>query len=199
VTLLLADFRDRENFGPFLSRRGLNGSAVEIGTHRAHFTHAFLVRWNGRLLYCVDPYTTPPGYEGQADDLKRLWKTDGDRDKDYRHAKDKLSWLAPRYTFVRKCSHEAAPTFLNNSLDFVYLDGDHRRDMVRHDLLLWWPKVKSGGIIAGHDFICPGEPGGGWGKDIQMAVHDFTMGTGSDVYLVPETKAEPWSFYIEKP
>jgi predicted O-methyltransferase YrrM len=49
-------------------------------------------------------------------------------------------------------SVEAARHFQNGSLDFVFLDADHTYESVKADLAAWWPKVRPGGILAGHDF-----------------------------------------------
>lgn len=50
----------------------------------------------------------------------------------------------------------AAKLYEDNSLDFVFIDGDHRRENVLSDLNAWWPKVRPGGVLAGHDFDDPG-------------------------------------------
>lgn len=49
-------------------------------------------------------------------------------------------------------SWEFADKFDNCSVDFVFIDADHRYDSVRKDILSWFPKVRIGGIIAGHDY-----------------------------------------------
>lgn len=36
--------------------------------------------------------------------------------------------------------------------DFIFIDADHRYSSVRNDLLNWYPKLKKGGLICGHDF-----------------------------------------------
>jgi hypothetical protein len=46
----------------------------------------------------------------------------------------------------------AAKLFPDNSVDFVYIDAEHSREALLRDLRLWWPKVKPGGIIGGHDY-----------------------------------------------
>jgi len=53
---------------------------------------------------------------------------------------------------IKMKSEQAAPLFKDNSLDFVYIDGDHSYDAVMLDLILWGKKVKHGGIISGHDY-----------------------------------------------
>jgi hypothetical protein len=56
--------------------------------------------------------------------------------------------------FLRMTSEEGSKT-LPNDLDFVYLDGDHSAEAVLNDIRLWYPKVKVGGLLGGHDAIEP--------------------------------------------
>lgn len=42
--------------------------------------------------------------------------------------------------------------FGDGDLDLVFIDADHFYMSVKADLAAWWPKVKSGGIFAGHDY-----------------------------------------------
>lgn len=52
-----------------------------------------------------------------------------------------------------KCSSvEAAKHYPDNSLDAVFIDADHTYEAVLADIQAWYPKVKVGGIITGHDF-----------------------------------------------
>lgn len=53
---------------------------------------------------------------------------------------------------IRKTSAEAINEFDNESLDFVYIDADHSYNAVLSDLTIWYPKIKRGGILSGHDF-----------------------------------------------
>jgi predicted O-methyltransferase YrrM len=76
-------------------------------------------------------------------------------------------------TPVRGLSVEMANRYEDDSLDFVFIDGDHRYECVKADIEAWLPKVKAGGIIAGHDY--------GWCTDVRKAVHDF-FGEGQDSY-----------------
>lgn len=52
----------------------------------------------------------------------------------------------------RMSSQAACDAFANASLDFVYLDANHRRKYVLQDLRAWWPKLKPGGWLCGHDY-----------------------------------------------
>ena len=41
----------------------------------------------------------------------------------------------------------------DNSLDFVWIDGDHDTDIVYNDLINFWPKLKKDGVIGGDDIF----------------------------------------------
>ena len=56
-------------------------------------------------------------------------------------------------------SVEAASQFENGSVDFVFIDADHRYEAVVQDIQAWLPKLKSGGFIAGHDYSGGGNLG----------------------------------------
>lgn len=181
-------------FAGWLNEKGLLGTAVEVGTHRAEFAAGFRHIWEGRLLLCVDPWTVPPGYAPQAGLLEH---GDGDRRRDMRAARDALLKCARAWELVRATSVEAAPMVPDGSADFVYIDGDHRREMVLQDLRLWWPKLRPGGVLAGHDWVQPGEVTG-WAGEVQSALAEFVAPLGLDVYLIVEEGGLPWSWYVEK-
>ena len=49
-------------------------------------------------------------------------------------------------------SIEAARLFEDNSVDFLFLDGNHIQDYVKRELEVWLPKMKTNSIISGHDY-----------------------------------------------
>jgi hypothetical protein len=52
---------------------------------------------------------------------------------------------------VSRDSVFAASLFPKEFFDFVYIDGWHQYPAVKKDIEAWWPKVKSGGFLGGHD------------------------------------------------
>ena len=56
------------------------------------------------------------------------------------------------YEIIRKFSMDAVKDFADNSLDFVFIDGNHSFQYVVNDIAEWSKKVKVGGIISGHDY-----------------------------------------------
>jgi hypothetical protein len=53
---------------------------------------------------------------------------------------------------MKMFSIEASPLFEPESLDAVYIDGYHFYKAVLEDIDVWYPKIKKGGILCGHDF-----------------------------------------------
>jgi len=53
---------------------------------------------------------------------------------------------------IRLRSNQAVGMYEDRSLDFIFIDGSHEYEDVIEDLRVWYPKVKRGGIIAGHDY-----------------------------------------------
>jgi len=78
---------------------------------------------------------------------------------------DKATWdsfyaevvsLAEKYlgrVFIHKGrSIEIATQFEDNLFDFIFIDADHSFEGCCEDILAWWPKVKNGGWLCGHDY-----------------------------------------------
>lgn len=49
---------------------------------------------------------------------------------------------------------ELIKSFPDEYFDFVYIDGDHSYKGAKSDLINYFRKVRSGGVIAGHDYCC---------------------------------------------
>jgi hypothetical protein len=69
-------------------------------------------------------------------------------------------------TLHQMSSHDAYSLFEDESIDFLFIDAHHTYEDVKRELELWYPKVKTNGIISGHDYI--------WiGAVIKKAVDEF--------------------------
>lgn len=195
MLLMQSEIVDRDNFGKLLTKMGLGGYAAEIGTHKGDFAEPLLAKWSGSL-YCVDPWLSTPEYTHQE---KCLWDRGKTRADDMEYTTNRLKKYNGRGVIIQATSEMASRRFEDGTLSFVYIDGDHRKEEVEKDMYLWWHKLRKGGVLAGHDFICPGEPDGGWGREIQPVVMRFAEYHRLNIWLVVEMKSLPWSFYLIKP
>jgi len=126
---------------PFvLTDRGLTGSGVEVGVEKGYFSEHILKHWTG-FLYLVDPYEK---YAAYAEEYAH--------EENYDRMLKALSGFRDRYKHLKMYSKDACHEFVDNSLDFVYLDANHSYESVKEDLECWWPKVKPGGLFAGDDY-----------------------------------------------
>jgi hypothetical protein len=66
--------------------------------------------------------------------------------------KDAEDRVGKRCSLLCISSEEAANLTFNECLDFVYIDADHSYLGCLRDLELWWPKIRPGGMLAGHDY-----------------------------------------------
>lgn len=126
-------------FGELEFKRG-----VEVGVRGGEYSEVLCQEMPEALIWGVDPYTRIKGYR----DITRQQTFD----KYEMAAWDKLRKF-PNYTFVKKLSLEALSDFDDNSLDFVYIDGNHDFQNVTNDIVEWGKKVRSGGIISGDDYF----------------------------------------------
>lgn len=100
-------------------------------------------------------------------------------------------WPAPR--FLQERGDKAALLVDDASVDFAFIDAIHTYEYVTLHLELWWPKVRPGGLIGGHDYAQE-KPGRFPGP--VAAAQGFAAKRGLTAYLhgLPGT-----SFVILKP
>lgn len=115
---------------------------AEIGVAEGYLSVAMFKAIPNLHLYCIDNWAP---YKGNA------WSGSIERNEHhFNHASKILSHY--NATIIRKMSMDAVKNFQDNSLDFVYIDGNHSFDYVMEDLIEWTKKVKVGGIVSGDDY-----------------------------------------------
>jgi hypothetical protein len=123
-----------------------NGVGVEVGTFKGSFSKQIIQNWNG-TLYMVDVWRGLK--DGYIDSSNHLLQSENV----YEEAMKNIEGYEDRAVMIRASSEISAKIFNDNSLDFVYIDANHAYDYVVQDIKLWFPKVKIGGYILGHDYI----------------------------------------------
>jgi len=119
-------------------------TGVEVGVERGLYSEVLSRENPGVRLFCVDAWRAYRGYRDHVDQAKL--------DRFYVEAGERLAPF-PHTTLVRKFSLDAVKDFADESLDFVYLDGNHNFENVTAELAAWGAKVRVGGILAGHDYV----------------------------------------------
>jgi predicted O-methyltransferase YrrM len=115
---------------------------VEVGTKRGEFAETLCRAHPDMQLFCIDPWTaydSGPGLIGQA------WQ-----DKMFAQAAKRLAEY--KVSIIRKTSMDAVKEFEEQSIDFVFIDGNHTFDHVMLDLIHWAKRVRKGGIVSLHDY-----------------------------------------------
>lgn len=177
-----------------------NGKFVEIGVASGCFTKQILASCqNVGELHIVDLWEHQP--KGYNDPCNLSQETQDER---YEQILKDFEGV-PKVHIIREWSHKAASLFEDNSIDFIYLDANHSYAATKVDLNAWFPKLKHGGVFAGHDYV----NGDGDGHGVKRAVDEFAeeqrlyINKTENEYCRPEgvygASWEGISFYFEKP
>lgn len=119
---------------------------VEVGVRRGVFSREILETWPGATqYYLVDLWAHQDNYHDGAN------VADSEQEIILNAARTNLKKWEAKTIFKQQDSIAAAQEMLDGSVDFVYLDARHDYAAVKEDLEAWWPKLKHGGIFAGHD------------------------------------------------
>lgn len=70
----------------------------------------------------------------------------------YNLCKLNLNPVKKAVNIIRSDSMDAVKTYEDESLDFCFIDGSHDYESVCKDIDAWLPKIKTSGILAGHDY-----------------------------------------------
>jgi hypothetical protein len=155
---------------------------AEIGVAAAELSSHLLRVFSDLTLHLVDPWCTfreDHPYRLSGDRRARM-----DRDQVceiFHEAMRNVAFAGERAVVHKSTSAEAAVEIPDRSLDFVFIDADHTYAAVTHDLEAWFPKIRSGGIFAGHDFGARRDKKGIWG--VAKATQEFAAAKGLTIHL----------------
>jgi predicted O-methyltransferase YrrM len=172
--------RRREDIPILLSILNLRGEGAEIGVGLGEFSEHILQRSQLKRLYSIDPWTEyeKKDYES-VDAVSEL-----EYEARYAYTRYRLKKYKKRSEILKMDSKEASKSFRPQSLDFVYIDANHAYENCKEDLEHWWPKLKDGGLFAGHDYLDGRLPQGEFG--VKRAVDEFTAKYGQNLSIIKE-------------
>jgi len=159
---------------------------AEIGVGSGDNALDMLSNIDVSMIYLVDPYIEYCDHDScTPEDAKE--KTQEQQDATYTEMTLKIEQFASKTTIVKKASVEAAADYANGFFDYVYIDGCLSTASVANDIAAWWQKVKTGGVIAGHDYNF--YPGVKTSVDAFVAANGLSLNLsnaegGSDWYII---------------
>ena len=158
------------------------GVCAEVGVDEGDFSEAILRTVQPRELHLVDTWASRRYSEAKFDAVRKRFAApiaDG------------------TVRIHRQRSLEAVSSFADGLLDWVYIDTTHSYELTARELRAYAPKLRAGGLLAGHDYSM-----GNWERAMRYgvieAVHEFCVQEGwSFAYLTMEP-TERQSFAIRR-
>ena len=150
----MTEIMDRPSLRLLIGKENLVGA--EIGVYKGRNAKEILENLDIKKIYLIDNWSRKYGNKEKCAEVL----------KD--HA-EKIVWLHGR-------SEKMYENIEDGELGFVYVDGGHKEHQVDMDLNLYWPKLKKGGLMCGHDYQ------GGKTKGVNKAVDKFFKRKGLEVH-----------------
>jgi hypothetical protein len=142
--------------------QGLVGA--EIGVYDGENAHSILSHLDIKRLYLIDPYL--PYYDGDGAPIYP--------GKTLAIAQRRLQNFS-NVKWIKKKSVEAKSK-ITELLDFVYIDANHSYEAVRQDISAYYPLVRKGGVLGGHDFTTQF-------LGVAKAVSEFTVANNLNLFV----------------
>jgi hypothetical protein len=144
----------------FLKHLPKGSVGVEVGVWLGDFSQEILDVVEPTELSLVDPWEQNDDATNRMSTMERSQE---ELDAIYQGVSDRF---AEEPVVIRRGrSLDVASDFID-PVDWVYIDGIHTFDAVSADLEAWWPHVKPGGMICGHDM---------WWEGVRKAVSQFAV------------------------
>ena len=202
---LLRTLNRREDLAKLANDLNLTGRAAELGVWRGEFSEQTLRVWRGMQYVLVDLWTPSDCVAGNRSHCVYGGNvSDGgvaERSFDRMITELRMKRLGPqkggRAFFVQNSTLEAAKLFPDGHFDWIYLDAQHTYSSARADLEAWYPKVRLGGLVSGHDYQFQHQQiGDGYVFGVRDAVDEFAARRSTRVYSTMEQYLP--SFYFLK-
>ena len=163
---------------------------VELGVWLGKLSRALLMGHTGLTLHMVDSWAADGDDYLDPQGDPKAFKTRQEMADALDRATRATAFAANRRIIRRAKTVDAAPGFANLGLDFVFVDADHSYEGCKADIDTYWPKIKHGGWLCGHDYDRPNRPSFG----VKRAADAFAAAVGSQVETGRNT-----TWFIRKP
>lgn len=153
----------------------ING--IELGCGDGDTTLHLLSNLPNLTLYGIDPYTGYDDFNGH--NPKEMLE------QNLVNTMQKIDSYKDRFILYRDISDNVVDKFEDESLDFIFIDGQHSYEQVLRDCENYFPKIKKGGLFSGHDFTVI--------DGVNQAVKEFAA--TKDVETILTTQNDVWYWF----
>jgi hypothetical protein len=156
---------------------------AEVGVAEGRLSLHFL-SGGAEKLYLIDAWETL-NQKGDGG-FSKEW-----HDDNYNGMLSRIAPFKTKVSILRGLSYEMSKGIKDSELSMVYIDADHSYDGVKRDLNAFYSKVKSGGIIAGHDYT-------NLEYGVFEAVAEFCKEKNYTPILIPENGNDSSFYFIKR-
>ena len=171
-----------------LKRLPKNGVGCEIGTWEGEFAAHLLRELEPETLYLIDPWTFQPEYPNR-------WYggaiAKNKEEMDLRFHRVKSMFANNEQVKIHRGTIDTFSTSAicaPNTLDWVYIDGNHSYEYVLNDLQKSYPLMKKGGVMTGDDMHWP---------PLRTAVEDFVRSIAKSVLKFEIVDTNQFVIYLK--
>ena len=167
---------------------------VEVGVETGAYLDIYYPQLESitEKFYLIDMWQ----YEGNEDFVDKY--SGGNYNNELEKGYDRVKRLYgdnPKVQMCKGSSEDWAEKFEDGFFDYLYLDADHSKKSVLADLKSWYPKVKNGGIIAGHDVYCDQNNAFREHFDVEGALAEFfSEEQQENIHLTNEYAYRTWIY-----
>ncbi len=156
-----------------------NSTGAEVGVWQGDFSARILATARPARLHLIDPWMFNPAFPARAYG-GGIARSQGDMDAIYQGVVRRFADRS-EVEIHRQTSLDAARELRAESLDWIYIDGDHSEEAVYNDLAAYFPKIKPGGLITGDDYDWVSKDGE---RAVKNAVDRFLAEFPSETRLI---------------
>lgn len=173
----------REEIPTILKLMGLNNSICELGVAKAD-NFWYMVRHTfPKYALAIDAWSEEVCPYWTQDKHDQHWKRAQEIERRLR------KWNKGDINIIKGDHSVLVDNYEDGFFDYVYIDSDHTYESVKKDIEQWWPKVREGGILAGHDYVNRKLYG------VIPAVNEFVEANNIEHLYITKEHIKSWIIY----